>query len=62
MEFTFPMYANTSKYFYNYFMGIKQTLIRHSENPKTDELEQFFQLLKSMSGIERSVILSMPDT
>ena len=31
---TFPMDANTSKYFYIYFMGIKQSLIRHWENPK----------------------------
>ena len=27
MGFTFLMDANTSKYFYNYFMGMKQTLI-----------------------------------
>ena len=29
MGFTFLMDANTSKYFYNYFMGVKQTLISH---------------------------------
>ena len=29
MGFTFLMDANTSKYFYNYFMGMKQTLISH---------------------------------
>ena len=61
MGFTFPMDANTSKYFYNYFMGIKQTLVRHLENPKRDLLEQLFKLLKSISGIERSVILPLPD-
>ena len=27
MGFTFLMDANTSKYFYNYFMGMKQTLV-----------------------------------
>ena len=36
--FTFPMDANTSKYVYNYFMEIKQTLIRHWENPKGDQV------------------------
>ena len=36
MGFTFPMDANASKYFRNYFMRIKQTLIRHWENPKMD--------------------------
>ena len=34
--FTFPMDANTSKYFYIYFMGIKQSLIRYWENLKRD--------------------------
>ena len=29
MGFIFLMDANTSKYFYNYFMGLKQTLIIH---------------------------------
>ena len=29
MGFTFLMDANTSNYFYNYFMGVKETLISH---------------------------------
>ena len=29
MGFTFLMDANTSKYFYNYFTGVKQALISH---------------------------------
>ena len=29
MGFTFPIDANTSKYFYNYFMRMKQTLMSH---------------------------------
>ena len=63
VEFTFPMDANTSKYLYNYFMGIKQTLVRHLGNPKRDLLKQLLKLLKSISRIdERSVILPMPVT
>ena len=48
MGFTFLMDANTSKYFYNCFMGMKQTLISH------------WKILK-ISRIER-LTLSFPDT
>ena len=48
MGFTFLMDANTSKYFYNYFMGMKQTLISHWK-------------IKKISGIER-LVLPFPDT
>ena len=61
MGFTFPMDANTSKYFYKYFMGIKQTLIRVRKSKK-GLVRIAFKLLKSISGIERSVILPLPDT
>ena len=48
MGFTFLMDANTSKYFYNYFMGMKQTLISHWK-------------IKKISGIE-TLVLPFPDT
>ena len=48
MGFTFLMDANTSKKFYNYFMGVKQTLISHWK-------------MKKISGIER-LVLPFPDT
>jgi len=48
MGFTFLMDANTSKYFYNYFMGVKQTPNKPLKNEK-------------VSGIER-LVLPFPDT
>ena len=48
MGFTFLMDANTLKYFYNYFMGMKQTLISHLK-------------IRKISGIER-LVLPIPDT
>ena len=45
MGFTFLMDANTSKYFYNYFMGMKQTLISHLE------LRDYFYLFLILRNI-----------
>ena len=38
MGFTFLMDANISNYFYNYFMGVKQTLISHWKTKKISEI------------------------
>ena len=52
MGFTFLMDANTSKYFYNHFMGMNQTLISHLKMEKKSlEMRDWFYLFLILKNI-----------
>ena len=51
MGFTFLMDANTSKYFYNYSMGMNQTLISHWKMKKSLELRDQFYIFLILKNI-----------